>query len=165
RKRLGLGNAVLLGWIDDETVSWCLLVTPGDHPAFRLETMADALTRPIEVTGYELVRTTRTGKAKPVWSWRMTAETYQTWRDRILIAVRHRDLPACRQGWESLYSAPGFALIREQVGKLVQFFRREWERVQASPFPFQPRPLYYVRRMAVKDLGRRKSRSKMEGAG
>lgn len=150
RKKLGLGNAVLLGMRSDRGVIWMLLVTPGDHPAHTLEKLRDATESAIEVTGYELVRTTRSGNSKPVWSWRMNAAHYLAWRERILEAVRHRDRMLAKQLWESLYHSPGYAGIRTQVGKLVGLFKREWQRVEQSPFPFPPRPLYYVRRMRVK---------------
>ena len=81
----------------------------------------------------------------------MDAGNYLVWRERILVAVRHRDLISCRQAWESLYLSPGFAGIRSQVGKLVHFFRAEWQRVCNSPFPFAPRPLRYVQRLRVQD--------------
>lgn len=157
RKQLGLGNAVLLGWQDGEDVGWCLLVTSGDHPAHTLETLQDAVLSPVTVTGYELVRTPRAGQSKPAWSWRMAAETYQAWRDRILVAVRHENMPACASLWESLYQSPGFALIRSQVGKLVAFFKAEWRRSRKSEFPFAPRPLYYVRRLRVRAVSQRKA--------
>lgn len=150
RKKLGLGNAVLLGMRAEGGVIWMLLVTPGDHPAHTLEKLREATEFAIEVTGYELVRTTRSGSPKPVWSWRMTAAHYRSWRERIIAAVRHHDRVLGKQLWESLYHSPGFAGIRTQVGKLVSLFKREWQRVEQSPFPYPARPLYYVRRMRVK---------------
>jgi len=150
RKKLGLGNAVLLGMRGEGGIIWMLLVTPGDHAAHTLEKLREATESAIDVTGYELVRTTRSGSPKPVWTWRMTAEHYRAWRERIIAVVRHHDRVLGKQLWDSLYRSPGFAGIRSQVGKLVSLFKREWQRVEQSPFPYPARPLYYVRRMRVK---------------
>jgi hypothetical protein len=65
RKRAGLGNAHLVLWqpnIEAPILTFALLVTPGDHPAHRLEQLRDAYDRRQRLqvgADYELVQHTR----------------------------------------------------------------------------------------------------------
>ena len=152
RKKAGLGNAQLLLWQPEPPsgpLAWWLLITDGDHPAHTLEKLRDAHGKNgrIQCTGYELVQLTRAGQVAPSWTWRMSKETYEAWRTRILQAVRARTDEKLRQSWQSLYRVPGFSGNRRQVGKLVALMRAEWARSRAEPFPMGRSRLGYIQRL------------------
>lgn len=166
RKRAGLGNAVLVLWrrtATDQTLSWWLLVTDGDHPAHLAERMRDAATTSsrIVVDGFELVRVTpcetkcaqsrydRPRPSRPNWTWRMDSQKYADWRESIIHAVRARI--SDRQIHDllhMLFSSPGFSGVRHQVGKLAVLYRSEWKRIrEREDVPPLPARLGYVRRL------------------
>jgi len=149
-KKNGHGSASVLFYEQDsETLFWILLVTPGDHPAHRLERLQNALDPKsrITVTGYCLSRHIRSGDSAPSFSWAMTSETYDSWRVRIISLVRTGSPFLIRQAIYSLYHVPGFAISRKQVGKLVSLFKTEWARSRPSqPLPDFPAQLPFVRR-------------------
>jgi hypothetical protein len=154
RKRAGLGNAHLLLWMHDEAtrqLTFLLLVTDGEHPAHSLERLRDSRNARarIEVTGYELVRHTRVGSAKPAWTWQMTADCYQQWRSRVLRVIRTRDVLGLRQAWHSLHRLPGFARIRQQAKKIKKLMHGEWQRSGHGSFPFLNMRIPYVQRLSV----------------
>ena len=156
RRRAGLGNAHLLLWMHDPCayeLTFVLLVTHGDHPAHQLERLRDARgngRERIEITGYELVRRTRTGSTKPVWTWQMTAECYQRWRDRALRVIRIKNDLELRQAWYSLHKVPGFSRIREQAKSVERLMKCDWTRSRRGEFPFSHTRIRYVQRLAVK---------------
>lgn len=146
------GCAILLLYAGAPGVlTWFVLVSPGPHPARLLERLKSALNRHerIFVKGdYELVRHTRSGSTRPSWSWKMTGETYRGVRQRVIACARKRDDYALRQLIYSLYQAPGFAIIRRQVGKTVALLRAEWKRSgRRAGFPALPSRLPYVARL------------------
>jgi hypothetical protein len=156
RKRQRLGNAALVLWQHDRAaaeLTFVLLVTPGrDHPAHRLESnLRDVTERRgrVVLDAYELVRVTRPGTAagKVTWTWRLTAEHSQRWRDRFADAIRRRDFVGLRQAWWSLHRMPGFAPIRAQARELRRFANAEWHRsMGGAPFPCRAAKLWYVQR-------------------
>jgi hypothetical protein len=113
----------------------------------------------LELDGYELVHDGRS------WSWRMTKKRFQYWRDRIhAVAALHPERRTIGEDaagvfdtnveaiQDALYNAPGFRLVRQQVGKLVQFLRAEWKRLRPNT-GIQPRLrtfLPYVQRLPNK---------------
>jgi len=150
-KSAGEGCAVLLLWASQpDRISWHLLVTAGAHPAHKLERLQDAATDAgrITLTGYELVRLTRKGAAKPSWTWRMSEETYGAWRSRVIELVRHRKVNEAGATLASLYGTPGFAGARRQVGKILTLFKAEWRRaaLPQDKFP-SPLKLRYLQRL------------------
>lgn len=152
RKKLGLGNAVLLLWrVQGEAqthIQFVLMVSAGDHPAHQLERLQDARLSRIQVTGYELLQLPRKGQVKPAWTWRMTAEAYKHWEFRIEQVTKSRNPRLAAVAFFSLYKSPGFAGIRSQVGYLVKFWRGVWKRVKRSSEAFfPPRTLYFVSRL------------------
>ncbi len=153
RKKAGLGNAALLLWQAPEApdaVTFILLVTDGDHPAHKLEQLNDAhhKNQHITLTGYELVRLTKSGTDNPVWTWRMTDASYEAWRLRIIRACRTDVQQPARQAWHSLYGTTGFSGARSQVGKLVALFRAEWRRNKGDKSAFFPKArLGYIQRL------------------
>ena len=78
----------------------------------------------------------------------MTAERYQTWRDRVVESARKPALHAEHDITRRLYTVPGFAGIRSQVGFLVGLWRKEWKRRRAAADAFPKLPqLRYVQRL------------------
>jgi len=156
-KRSGIASAHLLMYTrrshdgaKPRTILWFLLVSDGEHPAAALETLRDAHApgERIRLDGYELVQLPRKDSGAPAWSWRMTAERYQSWRERVVACARKPALRAEHDITKKLYSVPGFAGIRSQVGFIVGLWRREWKRRRAAndAFPKLP-PLRYVQRL------------------
>ena len=128
-------------------IHWALLVTPGAHPAHTLERLKDAWQRDqrLPLTGYELVQLSRKDSARASWTWRMTGDTYEAWRERVIDIARKR---TCSEHvlFADLYAAPGFSGIRSQVGRIVGLFRREWKRHRSEAFPKLPH-LFYAQRL------------------
>ena len=153
RKKLGLGNARLFLWRENDQapLTFVLLVTEGDHPAHDLEKLRDARKddQRLSLTGYELVRHQRSGNAHHSWTWQMARQTYDDWRARIIKAVRHRDRDEMSQAWWSLHHVPGFGGNRHQVRQLVKLFRSEWRRRSKDPWPLKPMRSRYVALMKL----------------
>ena len=156
-KRAGIGSAHLLLYArrpeagaKPRTILWFLLVSDGEHPAAHSETLRDAHAHGerIRLDGYELVQLPRKDSDVPAWTWRMTAERYQSWREKVVECARKPALRAEHDITKKLYSVPGFAGIRSQVGFIVGLWRREWKRrrVASDAFPKLP-PLRYVQRL------------------
>lgn len=156
-KRCGIGAARLLMYLPQRAdgtrpakLVWVLLVTAGDHPAGALETLRDARCagERLRLRGYELLQLPRKDSSAPAWTWRMTADRYQKWRDGVLEAARKPWLHADRELLRRLYRVPGFAGIRSQVGHIVALWRKEWRRrrAKADPFPALPQ-LRYLQRL------------------
>ena len=161
RRRAGQAVALLYGaspppYIEAGKVTWALVVTEGKGRVHEREQLRELRAERIELDGYELVHD---GVS---WSWRMTQKRYRYWQDRIREictkpparrAVAQRDGvtvdPDIEQVLDALYNAPGFRLVRRQVGQLVTYARREWQRVRPENGPqlharsFLP----YVRRL------------------
>lgn len=164
RKSAGLGNAELILWRNEDVIHWWLMVTSpekGDHPAHTNEKLQFALHRlgRIVLDGLELVLLpckedkrfpSKHGKRpnKPTrLTWRMTAETYQGWRESIIDTVRSRASHRMHPMLYQLYSCPGFGGIRSQIGKLAALYHAEVKRASIPDAPKPPRHLGYVRRM------------------
>lgn len=126
----GQASATLQLWADKPgELQWFLMLTPGENLARDLEPLQEATTAGgrIVVTGYELVQLSRHGSAQPTWTWRMTADTYEAWRERILrSARRHPD--SLTTELAELARTPGFSGCRAQVRKLLQLARAEARR-------------------------------------
>jgi hypothetical protein len=164
RRRRGEAVALVYGCLSPphkspRVVSWVLLSTEGIGLIHGLERLWHMQGTRLELDGYELVHD---GVS---WTWRMTKKRYQYWRDRIhAIAALHperrtigedaagkydADIEAIQ---DALYNAPGFRLVRRQVGELVQFLRMEWRRLRPNT-SLQPRVrtfLPYVQRLSNK---------------
>ena len=155
--RSGIASAHLLMYArrttngaNPRTILWFLLVSDGEHPASISEKLRDAHApgERIRMGGYELVQLPRKDSVKPAWTWRMTVERYQSWRDRVVESARKPALRAERDITKKLYSTPGFAGVRSQVGFIVGLWRREWKRRRAASEQFPQLPkLYYCQRL------------------
>jgi hypothetical protein len=140
-------------------VRWVLLSTEGVGLVHAREQLLHMQGTHLELDGYEIVHDGRS------WSWRMTTKRFQYWRDRIhAVAALHPERRAIGEDaagvfdanaeaiQDALYNAPGFRLVRQQVGKLVQFLRAEWKRLRPNT-GVQPRLrtfLPYVQRLPNK---------------
>ena len=168
RARAGLGNAKLIMWLDKGVIHWMLMVTApdlGDHAAHSIEhKLRDATTveECIEIDGFELVRlpkkinpnykSNRTTKSTSATSttrltWRMGEFKYQAWRDTIRDEVRKQSPKSIELTIYRLWSSPGFAEIRSQIGHLGKLYRAEVKRAGRTDAPPLPKALGYVRRL------------------
>ena len=149
RKKVGLGNAVLLlycpGTMDQ--VDWWLLVSPGSHPATTAEKLEPI--SQLRVFGFHQVMHTRRGKAKPVATWAMTRERYEQSREILREVVRSKDPHRMAVLLAELYRMPGFAGIRTQIGKLAVLYQAEVKRQSLVNAPQPPKRLGYVRRLKI----------------
>ncbi len=140
-----------------EPLIWVLLVHEhGENPAQKLEKLIcleDRKTR-LEIAGLELVRRDDAGKLR--WTWQMTSDLEQTFRARIIHAIRARDHRELSAVQHELWRLPGFNRVRHQVGKAAALARNEWARTRRNnePWPGWPTFLRYVKKQAAKDCGR-----------
>lgn len=121
-KAQGEASAHLVLWPGEpyssqKRVHWWLVVSPGGGLVVELEQLQDAGRQRIEVTGYELVRMPRQGRPA-AWTWRMTAENYAAWQERLRTVIRHHDEPGIQQSLHSLRRTPPFAESRRQAFEL-----------------------------------------------
>lgn len=154
----------------ESDLRWWLLRTDCDIPTeSKRETWRNALTDRIQLTGYELVRLTKIGQAKPSWTWRYSNDRYESLRESILRAIRNRRDDELRQLIHTIFRTPGFSGSRDQVKKLVDLIRQEWKRSRGcEKMPEIPKRLGYVRRLpdtglklselGVKKRGKRKTK-------
>lgn len=137
---------------DAPQVLWWLLRTAGTGPAeAEREKWRDANKDRIELTGYELVRQPRPGKATAAWTWRYTKEREADLRDTLVHAIRTKRDAEVRQLIHTIWRTPGFAAARAQVKKMGQLIEGEWKRSrpkEAEAMPEIPARLGYVRRLA-----------------
>ncbi len=152
-KRRGEGCAyLLLHEIEPRQLFWILLVSRGEHPAHRLEQLRNALdpTERLELFGYELVRTVKPGADHPVWTWRMSAPSYEALRARVIDTVRRGNFQSVCQLIASLYRCPGFRGARSQVGRIAALLKAEWVRTRGNQsLPRLPKVLPYVQRLRI----------------
>ncbi len=154
-RRTGKASAKLMLWAqtEDAGLHWWLLATEGIGLVHELEQLVHACSPRGRVRideDYELVRRTRS-HAKgggTVWSWRMTHECVNSWRERIIMACRRTDSLVIMRAMGPLYRSPGFSGVRVQVGKLVALARQEWRRRHGSLDALvMPPALPYVERL------------------
>lgn len=164
RKKAGTGAAILLTYRLPRSVSrtslnhscnitvwWTLLVTEGRHSAFDRESLKDAHSAEgrFTVGQYQLVRATRPGQAKPVWTFKMLPSYYDEYRQRVIRSARGDPRECVSRLLHELYTEPGWRPIRSAVGRIASLYRREWRkrRGRHDSFPKLPR-LGYVQRLA-----------------
>lgn len=151
RRKSGHGTYFWLGYWDEQTalVHWFVLLNPGSE-IDKTEAWRGAVEDRVKLTGYELVRHTRSGAAAPAWTWRYTKERMGTIRESVVSAIRgRRDLEA-EQIMHSVFRSPGFGGVREQVKKLRQLCIAEWQRNRSSAeiIFLLPTKIGYVSRLA-----------------
>ena len=138
-------------------VRWLMAVTDGKGRVHAREKLLrfDAQERCSFIGRYELVHD---GVG---WSWRMNRKRVEALRERIheisAAPPEHRQIRRDARGefdaeiealMDELYRAPGFRLMRRQIGKLVGFAHGEWRRLRPEGGPqIRPRTfLAYVTR-------------------
>jgi hypothetical protein len=153
RKAAALGNARLfLRMNEDLLIDFFLLVSPGEHPAHQLEKLRDVRAAPLPYRELELVLLSLKGRSKPGLTWRFSADTVAAWKERLHLYTAHYNRLELFRAWYSLYRVPGFAGIRRQVGELVGYWRREWQRHRgddACPMAFPHNDLDYRARTGI----------------
>ncbi len=142
-------------------IVWALMVTDGRGRVHARETLLQLTKDRFVLGGYELVHD---GVG---WSWKMTRERVDYWREKIhTIAAMRPKMRVIETGaygkvdqdiekvMDVLYNAPGFRLVRRQVGMLVHFARGEWARLRPnSTVQIRTRTfLPYVGRLSNKAL-------------
>lgn len=152
----GQASAALILWSESPgQLRWVLMLTPGDNLAHELEHLKDATTAGgrIVFTGYEMVQLPRRGSERPAWTWRMTSETYDAWRERILRSAR-RGPDTLSEQLAELARTPGFAGCRAQVRKLLQLAHAEARRRlgAAANMVGYPAHIGYVQRLSQSGL-------------
>lgn len=151
---------------DATALRWWLLATDGQGEIRRREKMTplgSKATR-LEWRGYELVRLTFKMRKKSSWTWRMTQAEVEGWHARLKRAGSSQNPILMEQAIHSLYRAPGFAGIRQQIGYLMTVAREEWKAGHAAQLPKTPSRLLYLRKrikeqQPLSALVRRASRS------
>ncbi len=131
-------------------IGWTLLVSDGDCAARHREALHNARERDtrLVIGPYELVRHNRKHQSHPAWTFRMSHLYYEHWRGRVVRSARGDPHELCWHVLKDLYSEPGFAGVRSQVGHVCALYRREWRRRRnaGDAFPALPR-LSYVQRL------------------
>lgn len=120
-------------------VVWVLVVSEGKGRVHGREQLRELRHQRIELDGYELVHD---GVG---WSWQMTQKRVNYWRERIHACAARRPEyrstgqddagaydPEIERIMDALYNAPGFRLVRRQVGKLVAYAKAEWKRLRPA---------------------------------
>lgn len=103
----------------------------------------------VVVYGYELVRHTRPGKAKPAWSWRIEAKQFNHYVELLKDAVAKRKDEWLERFIEGTRRWPGFALVRKQHRELGRIYFWTWKRTRkGDPVVPWPRLTYVTRRSA-----------------
>jgi hypothetical protein len=135
-KQKNISNCELVLLAGDPCQFW-LLATKGEGLVFDLEQMKDTTSKRsrIEISGYELVKTPRANRPA-AWTWRMTEDTFQGWRERIKTAVRHKNTDLMAQSVYSLKRVPGFNQSRAQAYALHKLMLAEWKRHGSGEPPF-----------------------------
>lgn len=138
-RKKGEANAFLVMWGEKDATElrWWLLVTEGQGTVTDLETLHDVGDKKhrIELTGYEVIRLPREGRA-PDWTWRMTSDTCAQWQERLRASVRHKREDLLNQAIWSLRRVPGFSQVRKQAFSLVKAAEGDWKRVRGNGEPF-----------------------------
>jgi hypothetical protein len=150
RTKAGHATYYWIGWHDEENkvVHWFVLQKPGTTPDTE-DTWKNALDDRIGLTGYELVRHTRTGAKNPAWTWRYNKARFEDIRAGLIADIRGRRDLLAQQAVHSMFRSPGFAGVREQVKRLRALCISEWKRSRKENEPmFEiPPTIGYVRRL------------------
>ncbi len=145
--------------VPEQHIVWVMMVTDGIGRVHGQEDLKAINQVRLEINGYELVHD-GTG-----WSWQMTANRRNYWKDRILeiakrpperrkIVIELAPPRAYDQEIETvmdtLYRTPGFRPARRQVGRLVAYAKACWKRYRPASDPkIRERTfLPYVRRLS-----------------
>ncbi len=107
----------------------------------------------IHLTGYELVRVTKEGLKKPVWTWRYTRERYEDLRDSMVLSIRSNRDQDFKNLIQKIFGTMGFSGSREQAKNLATLAKEEWKRRrQNDEMPDIPRGIGWIRRKEDKGV-------------
>lgn len=138
-----------------EKIHWFLLIhgTTDQLPAGEKWQHAEDPHHRIQFTGYELVRVTKEGASKPVWTWKYSQEKFQELRDYMVMAIRSRRDQDLKVLAESLFGTMGFSGSREQAKSLTKLAKDEWKRRRpGETMPDMPLGFGWIRRKADKGI-------------
>jgi hypothetical protein len=155
RKAAGEANALLFMYplLDSTELLWWVLRTGPDDQE-RWCNVADRSGRLCWGSEYELIRETVPREVRRkyaavdrkigelTWTWRMTPETFTTWKHRIrkAAAVLRHDESEWRQMVWSLDRVPGFRGVRTQVCILHRYARLAHLRQTRRPYDWEGAP-------------------------
>ena len=167
------GEAVarLLSWCDEKSpdrVHWVLMLKPekvtakdgtithrgGGVVLDQSEKWRDLTTASgrLTLTGYELVRETKEGKATPAWTWRYSKTRLEDLRSRIIGAIRNKADAELAILIRDIWATPGFSGARKQVKDIEFLIKAEWKRASRSADTLKlPEHLGFLRRLS--DVG------------
>jgi hypothetical protein len=107
----------------------------------------------IYFTGYELVRVTKEGLKKPVWTWRYTRERYEDLRDSMVLSIRSNRDHDFKNLIQKIFGTMGFSGSREQAKNLANLAKEEWKRRrQNDEMPEIPKGIGWIRRKEDKGV-------------
>lgn len=107
----------------------------------------------IHFTGYELVRVTKEGLEKPVWTWRYTRERYEDLRDSMVLSIRSNRDQDFKNLIQKIFGTMGFSGSREQAKNLATLAKEEWKRRrQNDEIPEIPKGIGWIRRKEDKGV-------------
>ncbi|MCG9066316.1 hypothetical protein LH425_15105 [Laribacter hongkongensis] len=162
------GEAVarLLSWCDEKSprVHWVLMLKPekaktddgtikrrgGGVVLDQSEKWRDLTTAGgrLTLTGYELVRETKEGKAAPAWTWRYSKTRLDDLRSQIINAIRNKADAELAILIRDTWATPGFAGARKQVKDIELLIKAEWKRASRKADSLKlPEHLGYLRRL------------------
>lgn len=164
RRARGEAVTVLHAVRFDQKIHFCLMSTSGKGRVTERERLNDLRVKSSRLKSpcgkYQLIHDGRS------WSWAMTKEQYQKWRERIHIIAalppERRKIttyngetkdPHIEKILDRLYAEPGFRMVRKQIGQLVVYLDHEWSRHRptSNPRPYQRTFLSYVRILPVRE--------------
>lgn len=152
----GEPTARLLIWLPEVTkeakFEWILLAQgEGLSQAEKWLDATDSGGR-IRLTGYELVRITKEGQAKPSWSWRYEPIRFQELRDSLVGAIRSRRDQDAKRMIDLVARTVGFGGSRAQAKAILELAKVEWQRRRPNdPMPEFPKGIGWTRRKS--DVG------------
>ena len=138
-----------------EKIHWILLIhgrTDQLPPGEKWRHAEDSRSR-VQLTGYELLRVTKEGVSKPVWTWRYSVQRYQDIRDSMVQAIRSNRDQDLKNLIKTIFGTMGFSGSREQAKALVTLMKSEWKlRRAGSDMLLTPKLISWVRRKSDKGV-------------
>ena len=138
-----------------EKIHWFLLIhgKVNQLPTAEKWSHAEDSHSRIHFTGYELLRMTKEGLKKPVWTWRYVPNRYQDIRDSMVLAIRGRRDQDVKALIDTIFGTMGFGGSREQAKKLVTLLKSEWKQHRpGNVMPEIPKGIGWIRRKADKGV-------------
>jgi hypothetical protein len=157
-RREGLSTGRLLMYQDTkkpEMIHWFLLIhgKSDQLPKGEKWLHAEDKHNRIVFTGYELVRITKEGQAKPSWTWRYESQRFQDLRDSMVQTIRSKRDQDLKITIGTIFGTMGFSGSREQAKSLSVLMQTEWTRRRpGEEMPPVPKGFGWIRRKADKGI-------------